>query len=406
MKIFATTVLHVIFTAYFGTVLLYSSSILADDRRETYELPYINKNLFDEDNFEKYIGMSEQEYRKAEEGYSDDQSKTYECGRFLKQRVDCVRMTRESPNLGTTHVIVSRRPYAAPLPAIGYKGFLAEAGSTPVNFPLSMQHFELPGDRKLPPAEYGWADLRDVIDGNSVVREWTKLADSGAKFSCGPHFVYYASGRREKEPSYCTRFVFARVASPNGPTHGLAACSFYGKSKVPSQCRLIFLDLSTRKVMVAAKTYEYAIFNYIGKVDFYFEIQGEKIGQDISKPIKLVKLALSNAPFSLDIGSEGTDIDGSADQRYSDLLEKWAKQYVHVHLEKDSNLIKLSVATSLWVSSQNSSDPSDWHEPSRSQNSDYISTLASSFKEKLSQLCPGGNWETDYKIYKLSCPQR
>jgi hypothetical protein len=394
-------------TGYCVLLILFASTVLSASGHETYELPYINTNSINEYIFKKFIvGMSEQEILKTEEGYTDDQRGSYECGRFRKRRIVCVRMTRESPSSGTVDVIVASRPYAAPLPAIGYASTLSEANTTSITRYLGIQRFDSTRNKRLPPANYGWADLRDVIDGNSVLDAWTQLATSGARFACGPHYILHASGRREMEPAYCTRFIFARVIAPVGPVNGIAACSVYGKSEVPFKCRLIFLDLRDRRVVMAAKTYQHPIYNTFGETDFYLEIPGKAGRENSSNTNTLIRLALSNAPFSLEVENEGEDINGSSGQSYSALLQKWTKQHVHVHIDEKSNSLKLSVATSLWVSSQNSADPSDWHEPSGPQSSDYRRALVSSFKTNLSQICPKGSWSTDSATYRLSCPYR
>lgn len=229
-------------------------------------------------------------------------------------------------------------------------------------------------------SRFGWAPVYAISDGEGIFRKWQEQAARAELFNCN---IY----------NLCTIIV------PTSQVNGLAACKIEiardGKTGAPRYCRAIavrddnhiFLQIVSKRETPPQASGE-------GRRDFDLEIVG--LGAELFPRLKTIAIdALSAQPLNLaaEIHASG-DVLGVASYRRSDVLPGW-REIVTIRLEfleRSPNSSGIEVASTLYVSRQNTDRPYDWTLPSREQEALWIEAVRVNLRKGLSTLCKKPLW--------------
>lgn len=318
-------------------------------------------------------------------------------------------------------------PFPAPLPvmAMGLDGITTENLDS-----YPEKRFQVSRREPLGPATYEFVQALDVIEGFPTIADWDELARDEIIFGC--------------EGVKCLRVVFAHTKHPVfGEIRGLASCMVLtskGKVGPPVTCQFIVVHFDQVTYMLAATQFEKPPMTASkGREDFRISVEGyfdnpmelsfknpeslEIYQRNIHKTQSEGKLkqaiinSLRLSPLRLDIEEatrfntisllpETSEIIGINDYFYLEEVKKWTRQTVRVNMRGfTSKGPLLSIATTLYVSPQNSPERRDWQMPSEVEEENYVGLLLAGFKRHLPEVCRGSDykWMNDGTKHTLIC---
>ena len=364
----------------------------------------------DSENFEVKIRPSEfeellprkREYFTEYNFAKPDELPVRPCAIFRGQEITCKTFGPEEDGLGIGSLLL-RRPalvvggkLPAPLPSVHpHLGLLFET-----HFPEGSHladELTLTRVENIDGSEFGWAAVSSVIDGVGVVERWTEMAASGQTYSC--------------TLDTCSIVVPASFYVDDGTYRGLAACVTYKFNSTyssPTKCNPILIHLEAETLLLAVETFFDHMYSMGGEVDFsivFNSFSGEELREDL---VALVVGALKSESLGLDVYTQVGQIIGSKKYTYLDQIDRWTMQTVRfsrsgVLFDGGDLLSKYEIATTLYVSAQNSSSSRDWRLPSEPVASSYIDLLKNQFYESFEDGCNQFDWKPNGMTIRITC---
>jgi hypothetical protein len=253
-------------------------------------------------------------------------------------------------------------------------------------FPAAQAHsrFLVPGAGWK--AHFGWAPVDQAERGLDILSRWNALASEGAYYECGT--------------DECLTIVHISDSFDEG-TQALAECVVL-KSHVgaPLDCVPI-AQFSSKSAWIRV------IFGYdsasalFGLPEIYFRLYADPL-LPVNSVLNSVQKSLGQgSPLSLSAEIRGNSLFGTAAYRVSPILKDW-RELVTVPVDvitADFGRIApqlshttIEASLTLYLNRQNTSANSDWHMPSREQESLYAEAIKAGIRDQLSSLCTTPKW--------------
>ncbi|WP_433968373.1 hypothetical protein [Tunturiibacter gelidiferens] len=345
-------------------------------------------------------------------GYKITSDHPFACGRFAGHSLKCAKIIPQQqvtdlPDylLSELRTIVLLPPYPAPVPTLSRHSEDLISRSNETRVPSDERtYLTTYSNRELPTANFRWMKLSDVLEGQKVLTVWQRLAAERIVFEC--------------EGRDCNELVHAWAETSGLRLEGLATCEVLLTEQrhvtPPTRCEPIALKMHDQWFIVGAYRLEYMFYNYAGRPDFVIALHYLDWNNGSQVPNKIVQAmmrALSSQPLALRVSSTADgEIVGVADYRFDRALQQFILVTVRIKFSAPALLgriqvdPKVTVASTLYVSRQNSSTNSDWHLPSDQENAAYVDRLRDNVHQQLDGLCDTPHWQqSEGMIAEFSC---